>query len=115
MIQNIYATFLTEHDAERAAGALMDHGVSAQSISFVLSENVTHPTVFHPAETTEGEHPTDAATPVPRPLPGTYTPANVDIPPPPEFRNPLERQMMKLETPAILESARPGYHYDALG
>jgi hypothetical protein len=115
MAQSIYATFATEHDAERAAGALMDHGVSAQAISFVISDKQMHPTVFHPEQTTGATHSADAVPPPTRPLPGTVTPADVDLPPPPEYRNPLERQMLHLEAPAIRQAATPGYHYDALG
>ena len=37
MAQTIYATFITEHAAEKAAGALMDHGVPAADISFLVS------------------------------------------------------------------------------
>ncbi len=43
--RTIYATFANERDAERAAGALMDHGVSAQAISFVLPHENNSPIV----------------------------------------------------------------------
>lgn len=43
MSNTIYATFATESDAERASGALMDHGVQAADISFVMPE---HPAYF---------------------------------------------------------------------
>lgn len=115
MARSIYATFATEHDAERASGALMDHGVSAEAISFVISDRQMHPAVYHPEQTIGATHSADAVPPPTRPLPGTITPPDVDLPPPPEYRNPLERQMLHLEAPAIRQTATPGYHYDALG
>src|SRR5580704_14170463 len=45
MTQTIYATFPTERDAERAVGALMDHGVSSIDISFIVPDR------FEPVQT----------------------------------------------------------------
>lgn len=43
--RTIYATFAAERDAERAAGALMDHGVSAAAISFVVPHDTRSPII----------------------------------------------------------------------
>lgn len=40
MSNTIYATFTNQHDAERAAGALMDHGVDATDVSFIVPEGL---------------------------------------------------------------------------
>ena len=75
MARSIYATFTTERDAERAAGALLDHGVSAEDVSFVISDPLLNPNVFHPGSP-DAAHQTaasiDAAPPPTQPLPGTY-------------------------------------------
>lgn len=39
MLQTIFAAFTDAKDAERAAGALMDHGLTANDISFVAHES----------------------------------------------------------------------------
>jgi hypothetical protein len=67
MANTIYATFATESDAERASGALMDHGVQAADISFVLPE--------HPAFFGEG-----TAIPSTRTLDTLPPPTNYDLP-----------------------------------
>jgi hypothetical protein len=75
MAHSIYATFTTEHDAERAAGALLDHGVAAEDVSFVISDPLLHPTVFHPGAPASGvasTPPADAMPPAAQSLPGTY-------------------------------------------
>ncbi len=73
MATSIYATFATEGAAERATGALLDHGVGPQDVSFVISDPVTQPTVFHPqSESARQSAPVDAAPPASRPLPGTH-------------------------------------------
>jgi len=74
MARSIYATFTTERDAERATGALLDHGVPAESVSFVISDPLMHPTVFHPASSAASQTtaPVDAMPPSTQPLPGTY-------------------------------------------
>jgi hypothetical protein len=61
MATTIYATFTTEHDAERAAGALMDHGVNAADISFIIPEALqpAH-TAYHGANIPTGP---DSSTP----------------------------------------------------
>lgn len=38
MARTLYATFATESDAERAAGALLDHGVDTRDLSFIVAE-----------------------------------------------------------------------------
>jgi len=74
MARSIYATFTTEQDAERATGALLDHGVAAEDVSFVISDPLLHPTVFHPASDAaiRTTAPVDAVPPPTQPLPGTY-------------------------------------------
>ena len=55
MATTIYATFNSENDAERAAGALMDHGVNSADISFIVPEKVqpAH-TAYHGANIPTG-------------------------------------------------------------
>ncbi len=76
MARSIYATFTTEKDAERATGALLDHGVAAEDVSFVISDPLTHPTLFHPdadsAASLSSAAPVDAVAPTSRALPGTF-------------------------------------------
>lgn len=75
MSRSIYATFNTERDAERATGALLDHGVAAEDVSFVISDPLLHPTVFHPERPTADQAtaaPVDAVPPPPQRLPGTF-------------------------------------------
>ncbi len=40
-IRNTYATFTDPHDAEKAAGALLDHGVKSEHISIIFPEGYT--------------------------------------------------------------------------
>src|SRR5436309_455094 len=63
MAKTIYATFPTESDAERAAGALMDHGVPSEDMSFIVPERM-QPAV--PVErVTPAVEPAPAAPPAP--------------------------------------------------
>ena len=71
MARSIYATFTTERDAERATGALLDHGLAATDVSFVISDPLLHPTVFHP-EDHAGPALVDALPPPTQHLPGTF-------------------------------------------
>ncbi|HLJ54276.1 MAG TPA: hypothetical protein VKT77_04500 [Chthonomonadaceae bacterium] len=74
MAHAIYATFDTEHDAERAAGALLDHGVRAEDVSFVISDPLVHPTVFQqPVSLADRPAPVDVGPPPSVPLPGTIS------------------------------------------
>jgi hypothetical protein len=80
MARSIYATFTTERNAESATGALLDHGVAAEDVSFVISDPLLHPSVFQPetsfnAERRTGDATVDAVPPPARPLPGTYVSA----------------------------------------
>lgn len=43
MTNTLYASFSTTSDAERAAGALLDHGVRQEDISFVANESYRQP------------------------------------------------------------------------
>ena len=76
MARSIYATFKTEEQAERATGALLDHGVAAEDVSFVISDPLMHPTVFHPEPRTTPNTPpqVDVVPPAPIPIPGTHAP-----------------------------------------
>jgi hypothetical protein len=83
MANTIYATFATESDAERASGALMDHGVQAADISFVLPE---HPAFFGEATAIPSSRSVDTLTPpmnydlpaIDVPIPGPPQPVNIE-------------------------------------
>ena len=70
MARSIYATFKTEEQAERATGAPVCTCVAAEDVSFVISDPLMHPTVFHPG---------------PRPTPNS--PPQVDVVPPCPFQS----------------------------
>jgi len=77
MAKSIYATFESEHDAERATGALIDHGVAAENISFVISgANLPNYSVAHEPSAVvhevTAEVLVDAVPPPSVPIPGTY-------------------------------------------
>jgi hypothetical protein len=112
MANTIYATFLTEADAERAAGALMDHGIAAEDISFVLPENLqtveTHTT--HPVSRT---HSVDAAPPPAAPLPDSIPVTDTYVPSAPPLPN--ATVLSPGRDSNVAEGVRPGYTYDALG
>lgn len=62
MPNTIYATFLNQSDAERAAGALLDHGITSADISFIVPERMTSgPTHFSGAPIPTGP---DSSTPM---------------------------------------------------
>jgi hypothetical protein len=118
MAHTIYATFPSEHDAEKAAGALLDHGIARQDISFILPHSTLatpvdaagHP-IPHQAPLT---HAVDAVPPTQVPLPGQVALANaaaMAVPPVPRVPEvPLTYREVRTG-----ETVRPGYHYDALG
>ncbi|MCW3094741.1 MAG: hypothetical protein JWL77_359 [Chthonomonadaceae bacterium] len=118
MAHTIYATFLTEHDAEKAAGALLDHGIATQDIGFILPHSTLatpvdaegHPS-WHQAPLT---HAVEAAPPAQVPLPGQVPLANAQVqaivPPVPVVPEvPLTYREIAQGDP------KPGYRYDALG
>ena len=43
MSHTLYASFATTSDAERAAGALLDHGLRAEDVSFIANESYRPP------------------------------------------------------------------------
>ncbi len=118
MAHTIYATFPSEHDAEKAAGALLDHGIATQDISFILPHSTLptpvdaagHP-IPHQAPLT---HAVDAVPPMQVPLPGQVALANaaaMAVPPVPHVPEvPLTYREVRTG-----ETVRPGYRYDALG
>ena len=118
MAHTIYATFPTEHDAEKAAGALLDHGIAKQDISFILP----HSTLATPIDA-EGRpiphqtpltHAVEAVAPRQVPLPGQVDLANaaaVYAPPVPHVpETPLTYREIRTG-----DTIQPGYRYDALG
>lgn len=46
-MKNTYATFADPKDAERATGALLDHGIRAEHLSIIFPEGYTYPS-YHP-------------------------------------------------------------------
>lgn len=116
MAHTIYATFPTEHDAEKAAGALLDHGIAPQDISYILP----HSTLVTPVDA-EGHpvphqtpltHAVEAVAPAQVPLPGQVPLANAEaiVPPVPAVpKVPLTYREIAQGEPL------PGYRYDALG
>jgi hypothetical protein len=117
MAHTIYATFPTEHDAEKAAGALLDHGVATQDISFILP----HSTLATPIDAighalpheTRITQPVDAVPPAQVPLPGQVPLANAQVPVPPVPVMPQTPVTYREE--GMGDTLRPGYRYDALG
>lgn len=116
MAHTIYATFPTEHDAEKAAGALLDHGIATQDISFILPHSTLptpvdaegHP-IPHQAPLT---HAVDAVPPAQVPLPGQrpLAEAAAVVPLVPTVpQTPLTYREIAAGDP------KPGYRYDALG
>ena len=103
--RTIYAAFANERDAERAAGALMDHGVSAQAISFVLPHDNNSPIM--------------AGTPH---IPGAHRAIPNDLPIP-DMQIPVAPVTAAIDLntgsrvgeDVSLASNTVGYHYDALG
>lgn len=55
MARTIYATFRDEPAAERAAGALLDHGVLRQDVSFIVPQQPATPSVLPPRDRGERE------------------------------------------------------------
>jgi hypothetical protein len=116
MAHTIYATFPTEHDAEKPAGALLDQGIAKQDISYIL------PHSHLPTPIDAEGHPNPHLTPI------THA---VDAVPPAQV--PLPSQAALADAQAILPQVptlpevpltyreiaqgdiRPGYRYDALG
>ena len=118
MAHTIYATFRSEHDAEKAAGALLDHGIATQDISFILP----HSTMATPLDA-EGRpiphqapltHAVDAVPPAQVPLPGQVDLANaaaMAVPTVPHMpETPLSYREVRTG-----DTIRPGYGYGALG
>jgi hypothetical protein len=103
MSKTIYATFASESDAERAAGALRDHGVAAQDVSFLLpvDEQITEMT---PSEFSDTTTQTIRYADAPAP--------DVTLPSPPPMPT-LPRQ----QSGGLPEDVMgvPSYRYDALG
>ncbi len=105
MASSIYATFSTEADAERAAGALMDHGIAANDISYIVPEASSTlpaagspgPTITHPYSEAAAYSGTDPAVRLPEP---SELPA-ITVPVP--------------SAPQTSADPPVGYQYDALG
>jgi len=116
MAHTIYAAFRSEHDAEKAAGALLDHGIATQDISFILP----HAALRTPVDT-EGHpiphqtpltHAVEAVPPAQEPLPGQVSLAHAQsiVPPAPAVPQvPLTYRDVAQGDPGT------GYRYDALG
>ena len=103
--RTIYATFANERDAERAAGALIDHGVSGQSISFVLPHDNNAPIVAGTPHIA-GAH---RAYPDDLPIPDMQTPA------PPVTAAIDLNTGARVGEDASVSPNTTGYRYDALG
>jgi hypothetical protein len=123
MATTIYATFQSERDAERAAGALMDHGINAADISFIIPEAVqpAH-TAYYGANIPTGP---DTATPynAPASYPATASSNTVpiDLPVPDMSVAPAPGLAPVSGHPGSLGQApteappAQGYRYDELG
>jgi hypothetical protein len=119
MATTIYATFNTEHDAERAAGALMDHGVNAADISFIIPEELqpAH-TAYHGASIPTGP---DSSTPynAPASFYPASQPSDIPVTDPAVPAVPVlpvitgHPNMVSQTSPDVAPG--PGYRYDALG
>jgi len=118
MLNTIYATFNTEGDAERAAGALMDHGVGSEHISFILPQlaqataaaDLTLPPISEPAPSASIPAPSaPAAAPEDIPI------ADVAVPPPPRLENVPAGEIQDSRTMPPSQAPPSGYTYDALG
>jgi hypothetical protein len=118
MATTIYATFPSEADAERAAGALMDHGVNAADISFIIPEAIqpAH-TAYHGAYIPTGP---DSSTPynAPASYPAT-APADIPVPDPavpsaPAYPTFASHPSQIGQAPTEVQTA-PGFRYDADG
>ena len=112
MPNTIYATFPTEHDAERAAGALMDHGVAAEEISFILPENL--PATAHvDAAGMPRTHSPEAVPPTAIPITNDYSLQDIPVPMPPQAPALTVPQPNAALEPEVGMPAH--YRYDALG
>ena len=112
MPNTIYATFTTEHDAERAAGALMDHGLAAEDLSFVLPEHMPSAPIMDTAGMPR-IHSVEAAPPPSNPVVNDYALPEISAPLPPPLP-PLTVPPPVM--PTTNEVGMPAhYHYDALG
>ncbi|MCW3055390.1 MAG: hypothetical protein JWN14_4560 [Chthonomonadales bacterium] len=116
MAHTIYAAFLTEHDAEKAAGALLDHGIATQDISFILPHAALRTPIDaegHPIpHQTPLTHAVESVPPAQVSLPGQVPLANaqVNVPPVPAVPQvPLTYRDVAQGDPGL------GYRYDALG
>jgi hypothetical protein len=118
MATTIYAIFNTERDAERAAGALMDHGVKAADVSFIIPEAIqpAH-TAYHGANIPTGP---DSSTSYN--APASYhaaAPADIPTPDPAVSQTPilppLARDRNIIGQVPTKVTSRPGYRYNALG
>jgi hypothetical protein len=108
MSKTIYATFASDSDAERAAGALRDHGVPAQDISFLL------PVDEQPSDTTTLESSDTTAQP---PMPADIPVPDFALPSPPPMPVLPGRLKQNLQGGGMAEDVMgvPSYRYDALG
>ena len=107
---SIYAAFPSVHDAERAAGALLDHGVRAASVSFIVPPGMDAPPVVAGTPHMPGAVPVSPSyLPADLPVPNVGAPA-----PAPTAAIDLNTGVRVGEDVSVTHTA-PGYHYDALG
>jgi hypothetical protein len=107
---SIYAAFPSVRDAERAAGALLDHGVHAASVSFIVPHGAESPPIVAGTPHMPGVVPVSP----------TYMPADLPVPdvsapaPAPTAAIDLNTGVRVGEDVSVTHTA-PGYRYDALG
>lgn len=113
MSKTIYATFASEQDAERAAGALRDHGVPANDLSFVLPVNEPSDSTSEPSsEPLAVDDTPEVTATMPSDIP-VAPPALPSLPTLPH----LGRRLGVNPGSGLAEDVMgmPSYRYDALG
>jgi hypothetical protein len=123
MANTIYATFPTEQAAERAAGALMDHGISSADVSFIVPERLgpartefaggyipTGPDSSTPANAPASHHPVPP--PADTPQPDLAAPGGISTLNQPTV---VVGQPGAVVNPPAAMRPRPGYIIDSTG
>ncbi|HZT40890.1 MAG TPA: hypothetical protein VFA07_01810 [Chthonomonadaceae bacterium] len=119
MPNTIYATFTTENDAERAAGALLDSGVAVQDISFILPEGPVPVRGELTAERSAAAEAHVAGAGAPAQAPPAGTPADIPTPDVPEITAPMRmNKQAGMDGHPIFErdgmQVTPGFTFDTV-
>ncbi|HLV80794.1 MAG TPA: hypothetical protein VKT32_10955 [Chthonomonadaceae bacterium] len=119
MPNTIYAAFATEHDAERAAGALLDSGVAVQDISFIVPGGPAPARSEMTAEQRAAAEARVGGAPMPTSAPPARPPADIPAPDVPEISAPQPvNRVAGVDGHPVFErdgmQTSPGYTFDTV-